>query len=89
MSIPVLIGVELVTVTDELGRTRKVPDIGNKLRKHFTQTGPGIYTASWGEHSLTVRKLGRRGGKLWFFGSGSVRILKALGRLGEIGRAHV
>jgi len=82
MSRPVLLGVELVTVTDEDGRTRQVPDIGVKLRRHFRRTGPGIYTASWGAHALTVQRIGRIAGTLWFVGTGTRRaiaVLKAAG----------
>jgi len=82
MSRPVVIGVELVTVTDEDGNTRRVPDIGEGIREHFVKTGPDTYTASWGEHALTIHRIGRLAGKLWFIGSGSRRILVGLVHLG-------
>jgi hypothetical protein len=82
MSRPVLIGVELIDVTAKDGTVRRVPDIGAGIRERFVETGPGIYTASVGEHSLTVAQIGRFAGQLWFFGSGSPKILAALAHLG-------
>jgi len=81
MSRPVVIGVELIEITDEHG-TRTVPDIGEGVREYFVKTGPGIFTASWDGHALTVFKIGRLAGKLWFIGSGSKQILIALAHLG-------
>ena len=82
MSRPVLIGVEIIQVTDKDGATRMVPDIGAGVREHFQRTGPDMFTATWGEHALTVARVGRVGGKIWFIGSGSRRILQGLAHLG-------
>ncbi len=79
--IPVVIGVPLVAVTDEFSRKRKVPDIG-EFREHFRRTGHKTYTASIGKHSLTVRKVSRVGGVLWFVGSCNRKLFRRLKRQG-------
>ena len=73
MSRPVLIGVEIVD---------GAPDIGAGWRERFTKCGPRQWSVSKGGHSLTVTKLARVNGTLWFFGSGSKDILTALSHLG-------
>ena len=72
-SLLVVIGVEIVD-----GRPALDLPEGVEIEK----TGPGIFSVSWKEHTLTGKHLGRIDGTRYFLCSGDKRIVTGLAHLG-------
>jgi hypothetical protein len=58
------------------------PDLRLPAGVEIARTGPGIFTASWGEHALTAFHVGLVGGTRYFLAAATPRIAAGLAHLG-------